>query len=130
MRRTLLLLVVGGALGAFLTSAKAQVVIRSILGVAYSHGVMERYEMSIGVDGLGRAVKERTREEIREHINIPSHYGRVISVTQNGDAAIVWFEGQGVIRNAVLSEVDTRLYRLELSPTSRYESRFIREDGK
>jgi hypothetical protein len=95
---------------------------QALTGIWLSHELEESYEISIGVDPSGKPRKEHPVDEIRLHYNIPQHYGNLVGVTGHGDSAVFWYQdAQGVIRNAILPSAASRLSRMELTPTTKYE---------
>src|SRR5207237_515687 len=81
----------GAAAAAFAAGAFAQDVAPAALrwiGAAPSHFSYERYDMSLGVTA-GQAPRRAERiEEDREVLNVPGHYGALVSVTGEGAASV------------------------------------------
>lgn len=129
--RLFFVLAAGVALGVFATSAPARVAIEGLIGLFPSYTVQEEYEISVGVDSLGNHRKEVRQREIRHHLNLPEHYGRLIEITQNGVNTILWFkDNEGLIRNAVLPNADTVRYRIQPFITTRYEADIVSGDDR
>jgi hypothetical protein len=94
----------------------------AVTGIWASHSVKEIYHISIGIDAADKPRKEERAEEIRQHWNLPQHYGNLIGVTGQGDAAVFWYQDAGgVIRNAIVPSANTQLHRISYTMTSRYE---------
>lgn len=129
--RLFLVLAAGVALGLFARSAPARVAIEGLIGLFPSYTVQEEYEISVGVDSLGNHRKEVRQQEIRHHLNLPEHYGRLVEITQNGSNTIFWFsDNAGLIRNAVVPNADTVRYRIQPFITSRYEAEIVSGDDR
>jgi hypothetical protein len=93
------------------------------IGAAPSHRSIERYDMSIGVTA-GQAARRPDRiEEDREVLNLPSHYGTLVGVTQDADAAVFWYrDAEGSLRNSVVKSPASRLLKIQCVPSTRYEA--------
>jgi len=99
---------------------------QSVTGIWDSHLVQESYRISLGVDALKKPRKPETVDEIRVHYNLPQHYGNLIGVTGNGEAAVLWYQdNQGIVRNAIVPKAASKLARIGYSPTQRYEEEVL-----
>jgi len=99
---------------------------QAVTGIWASHVVKESYYISIGIDAADKPRKEERAEEIRQHWNLPQHYGNLIGVTGQGDSASFWYQDSaGVIRNAVVPFANTQLHRITYMQTSRYEEEIL-----
>ena len=128
MKRTILAATAGVLVGGLLFSTSAQDVAARILGARFSHDSLESYEMSVGVTSQGDPKRPTRLEDVREHINIPDHYGSLRQVTSDGDRAVLWFVDQGgVVRNVVIPESSTRLVRVERTKIRKLEISAIRD---
>lgn len=124
--RIIMALAAGICVGLFLRSSPAQALSEGFVGLFKSYEVSEEYEISIGVDSLGNHRKPVRQNEIRQHFNVPGHYGRLVEITQSGSSSILWFvDESGLVRNSILSGTDTQGYRVQPFVTSRYEAEVI-----
>lgn len=119
MRRALLLLAAGIAIGGLTFGIGAQAVqdtASSILGMVFSHNTSESYEMSAGITLSGQPKRAERFEEVREQFHYPAYYGSLKAVDRDGDRTVLWFQDTGgVVRNAVVTEASTSLLRIEPS---------------
>ena len=117
MRRSLVLLFVGIAVGGLAFGLGAQAVqntVSSILGLHFSHYTSESYEMTVGITLSGQPKRSVRFEDIREQFHYPAFYGSLKSVVQDGDRTVLWFQDSGgVVRNAVVTEGSTSMLRIE-----------------
>ncbi len=116
---TALSFVLGGTITLY-----AQESLLNLLGAQNAYTIYERYLMSVGIDNLGNPLPQKRLVETREHVVVPRHYGELIEITVVGDKTILWFEdGEGYLRNAIVSGANEKLLRLERRPTERFEAR-------
>lgn len=93
------------------------------LGAAPSHRTIERYDMSLGVTAGQSPRLPRRLEEERKAFVVPSHYGSLVTITGDSQAAVFWYRSDdGVVRNAVLTAPAATPYRLQQAGSSRLES--------
>ena len=127
MKKSLLPLSVGLLIGSLALSSPAQDALFHFLGVYYSHQSVEKYELSAGVTALGVPHRPQPREELREQINYPDFYGSLFGITSHGANVVFWFQdGAGSLRNAVVDQVTSRLYRLEKIPDHKLNIAVVR----
>lgn len=127
MKKTVLLLLAGILLGFTAASDGFQRGANRLLGAWFSHDRFAEYEISIGLDPLGKARKPQRVEEVRRHLNLPAHYGDLIDITAGGEGAVLWYQTtDGMIRNVIIPDAATRIYRIEKAPTARFKSEMIR----
>jgi hypothetical protein len=108
--KRLLPIVAAFAAGFLATEVVAQAE-QYIFGVMPSHRVTESFDMSVGVSAGGRELKAREVVQVRERLHQPAHYGDVIAVTGNAEAAVLWYRDKtGVIRNAILEKPSGVMY--------------------
>jgi len=82
-----------------------------IFGVMPSHRVTETFDMSVGMSAAGTELRAREVIQIRERLNQPAHYGDVIAITGDADAAVLWYRDKGgIIRNAILEKPSAVMY--------------------
>jgi len=99
---------------------------QAVTGIWPSHGVKETYRISIGIDGADKPRKEDRVDELRQHWNLPQHYGNLIGITGSGESAVFWYQdSSGVIRNAVVPGVTTHLHRISYTSTNQYEEEIL-----
>ena len=95
----------GGALG---VAAE-----RYYVGGIPSNVVSEEFKMSVGVSASGTPNRPNWIKQDREVVNIPSHFGRLVSVDSTNDSAVFWFEGDGGrLRNVVIDQPANTWYML------------------
>ena len=117
-----LALVVGAGLGAVGTSEATQSAAAWAFGAYPSHVTEESYYLSVGATAGGNDARERLREEVRNTVVVPGHYGSVVAVTPAPGGAIVWYRNaSGVVRNVVLQQPEDVLFRLEPRAVDRLE---------
>jgi len=107
-------LVLGLVAGAVAASAVAQENgSGGALGVIPSHEVREDFEMSVGVTAGDRPRRESRIVQHRLQVNLPQHYGALISVTQEGARTVLWYRDEAdTVRNAVLEDAAGTLYTI------------------
>ncbi len=122
MKNWIAFLLMGALVGYGASAATAERQIDSGAGAVTSHGVMEEFDMSLGLTPSGNPKKDTIIREFRTQLNVPDHYGTLIHITSAGDQAVLWYrDSDGVIRNAVVGQVSERLGRIEKTATERYE---------
>ena len=110
-------LAVGVLVGALAVSAVARDELRNILGVIPSHDVEEEFRMSVGVTSGDRPRRPVLWQQLREQVNLPNYYGKLVSVTGDNHLVVMWYHGtDGVVRNVMLDKPTTALYRV--APTT------------
>jgi hypothetical protein len=122
--RTIAILAAAAALSVvlFVSGSRAQDT-TSPLGAFLSHLTEERTDISVGVTRGGDYTQVRRRVEIRESVVVPEHYGVLVAVVPSGPTTVFWFRGgDNVLRNVVLRDADTRLYRLETNGSALVET--------
>jgi len=104
--------------------------IAAAIGAVASHRSYERFDMSVGVTA-GQAPRRAERlEEDREVLNVPGHYGTLVSVTGDANVAIFWYRDvEGAMRNAVVRDPALRMLKIQSVPSSRYETD-VREEKR
>jgi len=108
----------GGLLGASPVLAGPE----DVKGAWPSYAVREEFWMSVGVDNLGNHLKPRKVQELRQHINVPAHYGELVDTVGGLAGTVFWFkDGAGLLRNVVI-DGPGRLYRIQRFETGRYEA--------
>lgn len=113
-KSALLFLLIGAAFGALAASGAAQDAVEEFIGGFLSHRTEERFDISIGVTRGGDPVRDTRRIENRETVVVPAHYGAIVTITQDGPRALIWFRDQNsVIRNVVLPDAGSRAYRVQ-----------------
>ena len=114
------LLVLGGLAGAGLAQEEGQ----RGFGFHKSHLTEDFYEVSVGVTAAGRPRTAERFSETRVHVVVPSHYGDLFQITQDGDAAVLWYRAaDGSVRNTVLDAASSVPYEIEQNESSRVESK-------
>lgn len=99
---------------------------QAITGIWPSHGVKETYWISIGIDAADKPRKDDRVDELRQHWNLPQHYGNLVGITGNGDAAVFWYQDAGgVLRNAIVPAANSQLHRISYTHTSRHEEEIL-----
>ena len=82
-------------------------------GLVFSHDTLYEFEMPVGVTATGQLLTADRLAEVRTEVAVPSHYGKLAHVTLGAGAAVLWYEApDGSLRNVVLDDVETRLYRI------------------
>ena len=108
------------------STAEEKAADRIVLGALPSHQLFEDFDMSVGVT-LQRVPLKPNRIRIgREQINVPGHYGQLVGVTGDSHTSILWFQKGNEIRNVVVGRPDLNLYRLNMTPDTRFEDRVVR----
>jgi len=108
------------------TSAQEDRVLE-FLGVLYSHGVAEDFTISVGATVQNVPKRPDRLRQLREQVNVPSHYGQLVTVTAHGNRAVLWYRGgDGIVRNAVVEAPDREMYRLKPTPSTDLELRYLR----
>ena len=99
---------------------------REFLGIFYSHDVAEDFNVSVGATVQNVPKRPDRLRQIRQQVNIPSHFGQLVAVTAHGDKAVLWFSSGGAIRNAVVDAPDRELYRFQTMPSTDVDLRAVR----
>jgi len=118
MRTTWIVLaaLVGGLLLGFGAQGHAQEG-ATFLGAVRARTYTHSYKMplDVGADSVWKPA-ERIDEE-RARLHVPDVYGELIEVTPHGDSVVMWFrDADGVVRNAVVADVTTKLLHVERAP--------------
>jgi hypothetical protein len=122
MTRKLALIGIGIAVASFAAGAFAQDAAR-LLGAVPSHHSLERYEMSVGVTSDQAPRRPTRQDEDREVVYVPAHYGTLVGVTGDGLSTVFWYrDAAGDMRNAVVHDTGTRLYKVQCQPTAHFQS--------
>ena len=112
----------GLALGAVAMTGFAQEDLARGFGFHRSYEAEETYDLSVGVNTVGRPRPPELRRETRTAVVFPSHYGDLFQVTQDGRDAILWFRASdGTVRNTVLDAASSVPYEVQSSPTIKLE---------
>jgi hypothetical protein len=110
------------AVGALSGAGLAQEGAQRGFGILRSHLTQQDYYVSVGVTVTGRPRLPESFSENRVHVVVPSHYGDLFQITQDGHDAILWFRtADGAIRNALLDTAGAVPYQIERSETSKLE---------
>ena len=113
MKKTVFLLVLGALAGALALPVVAQSA-RSVFGAYLSHVSEERTDISVGVTRSGESLTPTRLVEFRDTVVVPAHFGTLVAVTAQGEAAVLWYRSDdGAVRNVILSDGMTRTYRVE-----------------
>ena len=100
---------------------------QGLIGLWESDVIEETYDISIGLDGLGKPKAARGHSEQRTQLLLPQHYGLLVGITGNSNAAILWYQdGMGVIRNAIIPDAKQHAIRVQLQNTTKLKSKVIR----
>ena len=109
-------------------TAPASADYQGLLGLWESEVLEDTYDISIGLDGLGKPRPARGHSEQRTELLLPQHYGNLVSITGNGTAAIFWYqEGMGVIRNAIVPDANEHAIRIRLQNTTKLKTKVVRD---
>ncbi|MEC9475673.1 MAG: hypothetical protein VX764_01410 [Planctomycetota bacterium] len=101
---------------------------QELVGLWRAELLEETYDMSIGLDGLGKPRPARGRFEQRTQLLLPQHYGNLVSITGNGTAAVLWYQdGLGVIRNAIIPDANSQAVRVQLQNTTKLKTKVMRD---
>lgn len=121
-------IVCGISLGWFAgTVVPASADYEGLIGLWESELLEEKFDISIGLDGLGKPRPAREHSEQRTQLLLPQHYGNLVSITGNGSAAILWYQdGSGVIRNAIIPDASAHAVRIQLQNTNKLKMKVIR----
>ena len=85
----------------------------TVRGRTFTHSY--KMPMDIGVDRDWKPA-ERIDEE-RQLVLVPDLYGELVTVTQHGDAVVMWFrDDEGLVRNSVISDVANKLVNVQFAP--------------
>jgi hypothetical protein len=115
-------LMIGTLLGGFAVSSPVLAEYSGLFGLWESAEILEGYEISVGLDALGKPRSMKPYEEVRTELLIPQHYGNLVGITGNGTASIFWYQdGSGVIRNAVVPDAAVHAERIKLQSTRKLE---------
>jgi len=86
---------------------------RFYIGAIPSNRITEEFKMSVGVAASGHQNRATWQVQNREVVNIPRHYGQLVSVSSDGDVAIFWYQDDlGRLRNVVLERPADTWYLL------------------
>ncbi len=119
-KTTIAILLLGAGLGSLATTAAAGREALNGAGPLKSHELVEEYEMSLGLNAGGRKLTETPVVEEREELHVPDFYGSLFQITSAGDNAVLWYLGEdGVVRNAIVNDVTSKLVQLRKEPTRR-----------
>jgi hypothetical protein len=89
------------------------------IGAVPSNRVTEKFQMSVGVAPTGKDLRPGWISQEREVVNVPSHYGRLITVHGGREAAVFWYQDEGGrIRNVVVEQADSIWYLLAQKTSS------------
>jgi hypothetical protein len=126
MQKLVPTLILGATAGALGSSHAGPAARAQAFGAYPSHVTEDSYQISIGVTAGGNHNRDRRQTELRETVVVPEHYGTVVAVTPAQGAAVVWYQDEhNVLRNVILTEPESRLYRLEPHGTDSREVRLI-----
>ncbi|MDE0958852.1 MAG: hypothetical protein OSB12_09465 [Planctomycetota bacterium] len=121
-------LMIGTLLGGFAVSSPVLAEYSGLFGLWESAEIIEGYEISVGLDALGKPRSLKPYEEIRTELLVPQHYGNLVEITGNGTASIFWYQdGNGVIRNAVVPDAAVHAVRIKLQNTRKLEFNVSRD---
>jgi hypothetical protein len=113
--------------GAVAAIAFAQGIGTDFRGAFPSHDSEESFEMSVGLTPSGRPNRARTIREVRKQVALPSYYGRLVGVTGDAHAAILWYQDDsGHVRNVVVPQPAADLVRVEPTQAVGLEIRHLR----
>ncbi|MGE4618641.1 MAG: hypothetical protein AAEJ04_02395 [Planctomycetota bacterium] len=99
-----------------------------LIGLWEAQKIEESYDISIGVDGLGKPRPARGHSEQRTQLLLPQHYGNLVGITGNESAAILWYQdGTGVIRNAIIPDAASHAVRVQLQNTQKVKGKVVRD---
>ena len=120
--RMTLIFTLGIVGGWFAFGGPGKALAQAIHGLWASHQVEESYRISIGVDAAGKPRRAEQVDELRLHYNLPGHYGNLVGITGHDGSAVFWYQDNlGIIRNAIVPDAASKLSRIQLSGTTRYE---------
>ena len=121
-------LMVGTLLGGFAVSGSVLAEYSGLFGLWESAEILEGYEISVGLDALGKPRSMKPHEELRTELLVPQHYANLVGITGNGTASIFWYQdGSGVIRNAVVPDAAVHAVRIKLQNTRKLEFNVSRD---
>ena len=112
---------VGGLLTGLTVSGHAQdpggAAADTFLGTVPARTYTHSYKMPLDVDVDRDWTAAQRIDEQRQLVLIPDLYGSLINVTPHGDSVVMWFrDDEGIVRNAVLPDVATKLLNVERAP--------------
>ena len=98
-----------------------------LVGLWESEIIEETYDISVGLDGLGKPRPAKGHVEQRIQLLLPQHYGNLVTITGNGTSAIMWYQdGMGVIRNAIIPDANQQAVRILLQNTNKLKQQVVR----
>jgi hypothetical protein len=87
---------------------------RFYIGGIPSNRVTEEFKMSVGVSTSGLRSRPTWQTQNREAVNVPQHYGRLVSVSSDADFAVFWYQDeQGRLRNVMLERPADTWYMID-----------------
>ena len=98
-----------------------------LIGLWESEVIEESYDISIGLDALGKPRPARGQGEMRTQLLLPQHYGNLVAITGNGTAAVMWYQdGAGTIRNSIIPDASKHAVRVQLQNTNKLKEQVVR----
>ena len=92
---------------------------RYFVGAVPSNLATERFKMSVGVSASGSPNRPNWINQSREVVNVPDHYGRLITINSGPDTAILWYQDEGGrIRNVVIEQPSNTWYMINSEKTT------------
>lgn len=114
----------GIALGGLAGAGLAQDGIVRSFGFWESHVSQDRFELELGITPSGRPGLPKRQKDDRTVLMVPSHYGELFQITQNGADSVLWFRtSSGELRNTVLADSARTAWQVERTATLDREAR-------
>ena len=92
---------------------------RYYVGAIPSNLVTEEFKMSVGVSSAGSPNRANWINQSREVLNVPEHYGRLVTINGDRDTALLWYQDDsGRIRNVVIEQPADTWYMIDHGKTT------------
>ncbi|MEN8149373.1 MAG: hypothetical protein ABFS86_06090 [Planctomycetota bacterium] len=92
---------------------------RYYVGAIPSNLISEEFKMSVGVSTSGSPSRANWIHQNREVLNVPEHYGRLVTINSDRETALLWYQDDnGRIRNVVIEQPADTWYMIDHQKTT------------
>jgi hypothetical protein len=116
MKRRAVLTTVAAFVAVLVVGAAAGIAAdRFIHGAFVSHWLTDEFRMSTGVTAAGNPDRARKFKLSREVINVPEHYGKLVTINEQGNRTVFWFQStNGRVRNVIVEGTANDLFAVQM----------------